>query len=165
MERNLAKFIGRTITFALFTAIASTACFAQANYGGGRLEGTWDAVVTITDCETGKPLEDRKPFASIANFNRGGTFLGSTSGRPQASRTPEHGVWRHVSGNTYIFKFKSYDFDQTGNPVGYGILTHTIELNETADAYTSSGSVRIFLMDGTQVAQGCSDAVGTRFTL
>lgn len=162
MKPNLVKFIGRTVTFAMFTLLATAASFAQANYGGGRLAGTWDAVVTIRNCTTGEAINT---FASIANFNWGGTFIGSTSGRPQASRTPEHGVWRHVSGNTYIFKFKSFDFDQAGNPVSYGILTHTVELNETADAYTSAGSVRIFLMNGTQIAQGCSDAIGTRFTL
>jgi len=92
-----------------------------------------------------------------------GTSIGSTSGLPQASRTPEHGIWRHVSGDNYLFKFKSFTFNATGQPVSYAIVTHTIELNDTADAYYSDGTAAFYLMNGTQVGQGCSDADGSRF--
>ena len=145
------------------SVFATVGCAAQNDMGGGRLAGVWDAVVTIRNCETGAPIG--QPFASIANFNKGGTYLGSTSGRPQASRTPEHGVWAHISGRTYRFKFKSFDFNAAGVAVSYGIVTHDIELDESGDTYTSTGGVKVYLMNGTQIAQGCSDAVGTRFTL
>lgn len=160
MKRNLMSLVGRTITLAMFTAIAAGACFGQANKGGGRLTGTWDAVVTLRNCATGDELNT---FASIGTFNLGGTFIGSTSGLPQASRTPEHGVWRHVSDNTYIFMFKSFNFDAAGNAVSYGVVTHELILDSSSDNYTSAGIAQIFLMNGTQIAQGCSDAIGTRF--
>lgn len=148
----------------LFATIAmaqllSVGCFGQAN-GGGRLAGTWDAVVQIKSCDTGAVLAPA--FASIANFERDGTSLGSTSGRPQSGRTPEHGIWRHVSGNTYRFKFKTFSFDTAGQAIGYSIVEHNVYLNETADSYYSEGGVRHFLLNGTQVGSGCSDAVGTR---
>lgn len=143
------------------TMFAAGACMAQNSKGGGRLAGTWEAQVTIRDCNSGAAIAS---FASIANFNKGGTYLGSTSGRPQSSRTPEHGVWEHVSGRTYRFKFKSFDFNAAGVPVSYGIVTHDVELDESGDTYTSSGGVKTYSMDGTLIRQGCSDAVGTKFT-
>jgi len=155
---NLA---GRTILAALFTVVIAGVSFAQVTKGGGgRLVGTWDAEVHITDCQTGNVSET---FASIASFNQGGTSVGSTSGRPQAARTPEHGVWRHIVGNRYEFKSKSFNFNAMGIATGYVVLRHEIELNESADAYTSEGGVSIYLLNGTQVGSGCSTAIATRF--
>ena len=145
----------------MLAAIFTIACYAQEPNGGGRLVGTWDATVTIRDCATGNALNT---FASIASFNQGGTTIGSTSGMPQSARTPEHGVWKHLKGNHYIFKFKSFNFNPAGVAVSYGIVTHEIELDETANSYVSYGTAQFFLMNGTQVGQGCSDAVGTRFS-
>ncbi len=135
-------------------------CFGQGS-GGGRLAGTWDAAVQIKNCETGAVINS---FASIASFYQGGTSIGSTSGLPQSSRTPEHGIWRHVSGRTYKFKFKSFNFNPAGQAISYTIVEHDLYLNDTADSYYSDGTAKFFLLNGTQVGQGCSDAVGTRMT-
>ena len=161
MKRNTGTLVLSIMVIATVVGMSATASFAQA---GGRLVGTWDAQVTLRDCATGDPLPIPIPtFASIANFNQGGTFLGSTSGQPQSARTPEHGVWRHVAKNMYEFKFKSFNFGPTGAPVSYVIVRHDLELNETGDAYISSGEARFYSMNGTQVNQGCSSGVGTRF--
>ena len=155
------NFAGRTILAALFTVVITGVSLAQDfKGGGGRLVGTWDAEVQITDCQTGNVSET---FASIASFNQGGTSVGSTAGRPQSSRTPEHGVWRHIGGNRYEFKSKSFNFNAMGVATGYIVLRHEIVLDETADTYTSAGGVTVYLLNGTQVGSGCSAAVGTRF--
>lgn len=159
MKSNLRKSLVLAVLIVLTGLLSFETSTAQGN-GGGRLVGTWDAVVTIRDCASGNAI---RSFASIASFNHGGTTVGSTSGMPQSSRTPEHGIWRHVSGNTYLFKFKSFSFDPAGNPINYGVVTHTIELDQSGDTYRSEGGVRIFNMNGVQIAEGCSDAVGTRF--
>lgn len=159
MKNKLVKMIVRTFAVALFTMFAAGAMLAQENKGGGRLVGTWDADVTIRNCVTGGFITE---FASIASFNQGGTSIGSTAGMPQAARTPEHGIWRHVGGNNYIFKFKTFSFDPAGAARGYSIVTHSIELDQSGDTYTSSGIAQHYLMDGTPAGQGCSDAVGTK---
>ena len=151
----------RTLVIAIVIAAGAGMCLAQEASGGGRLVGTWDAVVQIKDCQSGNVLNT---FASIASFNQGGTTIGSTSGIPQSLRTPEHGIWRHVKGNTYQFKFKSFTFNAMGQPVGYAIVEHEITLNDSADEYYSEGTAKAYLLNGTQVGQGCSDAVGTRMT-
>jgi len=147
---------------AAFITTAATLACAQENRGGGRLAGTWDADVTIRNCSNGEAI---RSFASIGTFNDGGTFIGSTSGQAQASRTPEHGVWRHVAKNKYLMRFKSFNFDAGGIPINYQIITHTVHLSQDANSYYSEGGAQFYLMDGTPVMQGCSDAVGTRLTL
>ena len=160
MKRDLMNLAGRTICAVVFVIVVASVSHAQESRGGGRLVGTWDAAVQITDCQSGNVLN---AFSSIASFNQGGTSVGSTAGLPQASRTPEHGVWRHISGNRYEFKSKSFSFNAAGVATGYIVLRHEIELNESADAYTSAGGVTVYLLNGTQVGGGCSTAIGTRF--
>jgi hypothetical protein len=156
------KNFARTIVIAIAIAAGAGMCVAQGSKGGGgRLEGTWDAAVRITDCQSGTVLNS---FASIASFNQGGTSIGSTSGIPQSLRTPEHGIWRHLEGNVYQFKFKSFNFNAMGQATGYAIVEHLVTLNESADAYTSAGTAKFFLLNGIQVGQGCSDAIGTKMT-
>ena len=154
MKKNIFASLVITIVIAAGTGM----CVAQGGKGGARLAGTWDAVVHITDCQTGNVLNT---FASIASFNEGGTSIGSTSGIPQSLRTPEHGIWEHMNSNVYRFKFKSFSFNATGQPTGYAIVEHQITLNEAADGYYSEGTAKFFLLNGTQVGQGCSDAIGT----
>ena len=146
----------------ILTASFGCAVAQGENGGGGRLEGTWDAVVTLSICEPGGTIGS---FNSIGTFMRGGTSIGSTAGIPQSLRTPEHGVWRHMSGNTYEFRFKSFSFDPVVNPGGWSIVKHQIELSPDGDTYTSAGIGQIFASNGTQIRQVCSSAVGTRFEL
>lgn len=161
MKSKITNLIG-IASFVVF--VAATGAFAQDSRagGGGRLAGTWDAVVTIRNCVTGGAIIS---FPSIANFENGGTSIGSTSGIPQSLRTPEHGIWSHEKGNTYRFKFKTFSFGPTGAPNGWTIVEHELELSQDANSYTSEGTARFFAANGTQTGQGCSSAVGTRFEL
>ena len=135
---------------------------AEAQFGGGgRLTGTWDAEVEITNCQTGDMLAS---FKSIGAFHQGGTFNGITAGTPPAARTPEIGIWRHNLDNTYTLRFKAFLFNPMGQPVGYQIITHTVELGRDNQSYTSVGSAKIFALDGTQTGSVCSSAVATRMS-
>ncbi len=156
MKKNLV----RTIGIALFgMLLMSHMSIGQARSdGGGRLDGTWDAQVNITNCATGDVIAT---FASIASFMTGGTSIGSTSGIPQSARTPEHGIWRHDGGRNYRFKFKSFSFNMNVFS-GWAIVEHQLTLNSSADAYTSSGTATFYAPNGVQVGAGCSEAVGTR---
>jgi len=160
MKRIQQSYLLRAAMMPILAAMFTVACYAQEPAGAGRLVGTWDAVVTLRDCATGNAINS---FASIASFNQGGTTIGSTSGMPQAARTPEHGVWKHIKANRYMFRFKSFNFNPAGVAVSYGIVTHEIEVDETANNYVSHGIAEFYSMNGTKTGQGCSDAIGTRF--
>lgn len=165
MQTKITKFIKTTLISAVFAVLAAGTCFAQSNDGGGRLGGTWDAVVTIRVCATGAPLFS---FASTGSFNQGGTFSGITSAPPppgSAARSSERGVWSHVSGNQYRFRFKAYLFNAAGMAIGYQVITHDLELDEKSLNYTSGGTSQTFDMTGIPTGSGCSTSVGTRMTL
>ena len=158
----MKQFMFRTILVAVFAVTTVGVGFAQKDSGGGRLAGTWDATVTITNCATGNPIVS---FLSTANFNQGGTFSGITSGTSPSLRTSERGVWAHVAGNTYRFRFKAYLFNAAGVAIGYHVITHDVELDADNLNYTSAGTTRVFDLAGTQIGSGCGTTIGTRMTL
>lgn len=161
MKSKVQTIIGLALVVIAFMA-AQAVAQRESRGGGGRLEGTWDTAVTVVNCANGAPI---RTFASLGSFNQGGTFTGITAGTPPAARTPEIGVWRHVRGNDYVFRFKAFMFDTSGNPVGYQVVTHEIELDQDNQNYTSAGGVQIFNMAGVQIGSGCSTAVGARMVL
>ena len=83
----------------------------------------------------------------------GGTFLDSTSGIPQAQKTPGQGVWSHLNGNTYRFSFKSFSFDAANNFTGWTKVTHEATLNSKATEYTSEGIAEVYASNGVLYSQ------------
>lgn len=165
MKRNLLQAMGITGGLAvLITAIGFYSTIGQdlRKDGGGRIEGTWDVQVSIINCATGGVI---RSFPSVGIFMQGGTMIDSTSGVPQALKTPGQGVWAHVTGNSYAFRFKAFGFDAVGNNTGYTIIQHTAALDSSGDFYTSWGTAEIYAPNGVLVATGCSSTVATRFKL
>jgi len=165
MKRNFANIIGRTIlTFAVISIIALSFALAQekseAQNGGGRLDGTWNVQVTIRNCQTNAEI---RTFASLTTFMSGGTLIDSTSGMPQALRTPGHGTWRHRSGKTYQFSFKTFSFDATGNFTGWTIIRHEADLDSRGNEYISAGTSEVYAPNGTLLLTGCSTTTAVRF--
>lgn len=160
MKRDSSNKVRGMMMIAVLTLITAGACAAQESRGG-RLVGTWDTKVRLKNCTTGNV---DNTFDSIGSFNQGGTSIGSTSGIPQSARTPEHGIWRHVTGNVYQFKFKTFSFNAPGPATGYAIIEHTVELDSSGETYYSDGTAKFYAMNGTLMGQGCSDADGVRMT-
>lgn len=153
----LAVLVISTLTLGLVSAQGES---KSQNHGGGRLEGTWDVQVTIRNCNTGAVI---RTFPSIGTFMFGGTMLDSTSGIPQALKTPGHGGWSHMNGNTYRFSFKSFSFDPSGNPTGWTIIRHEANLNSRATEYESAGTAEVYDPNGNLIFTGCSTTTATRF--
>ena len=171
MKRDFVKIIGGTVlAFMVISALTFGFAFGQdesrsvgggvTGGGGGRLEGTWDVQVTIRNCQTGAAI---RTFPSVGTFMSGGTTLDSTSGIPQALKTPGQGVWSHIRGNTYSFKFKSFSFDAANNFTGWTIIQHEANLDNNGDQYDSGGTAEVYAPNGTLVFTGCSTTTATRF--
>ena len=150
------------LAILMLTAASQLNTTAQGKDGGGRLAGTWEAVVTIRNCATGNAITS---FQSTGSFHQGGTFNGITAGSAPASRSAEQGVWNHVSGNAYGFRFKAYLFNASGVATAYQVITHNVELDVDALSYSSDGISETFAMDGTPMATGCSSSTATRMVL
>lgn len=128
--------------------------------GGGRLDGTWDVQLTVRNCQTGAIV---RTFPEINTFIFGGTMINSTSGVPPTTKTPGQGVWSHVSGNTYQFSFKFFNFDGAGFLSGWTTISQEATLNADGTEYTSEGTVEAFNASGVSVFKGCSTTTATRF--
>ncbi len=166
MKRNFVKIIGGTVlAFMVISALTFGLVFAQdesksESGSGDRLVGTWDAQVTIRNCQNNAAI---RTFASIGTFMSGGTMLDSTSGIPQALKTPGHGVWSHTGDREYKFSFKSFSFDAGGNFTGWTIIRHFALLNSIGTGYESFGTAEVYAPNGNLLFTGCSTTTATRF--
>ena len=165
MKNTFAKLISRSVLASLvILTLALSLTFAQSESksqgGGGRLEGTWNVRVTVRNCQTGDAV---RSFDSLTTFNSGGTLMDSTSGIPQALKTPGQGVWSHTTGRSYQFSFKSFSFDPAGNYTGYTIIRHDATLNQGATAYDSAGTAEIYTPTGVLLTTLCSTTTATPF--
>jgi hypothetical protein len=159
MRKIFLKTIGGMALVVLLLAIFAP-IWVSGQSGGGRLEGTWNVQVTLRNCQTGAEI---RTFASLTTFMFGGTTLDSTSGIPQALKTPGQGVWSHVSGDTYRFSFKSFSFDAGGNFTGSTKIIHEAVLNSSGEEYSSAGTAEVYDPNGNLMFTGCSTTTATRF--
>ena len=165
MKNNIVKIIGRTVLMFLVISTLTFLVSAQdesknESRGGGRFEGTWDVQVTVRNCQTGAAITT---FPAMGTFMSGGTALVSEAGIPSALKTPAHGVWSHIMGNTYRFKTKAFNFNASGNFTGWTIINNEANLNRSADEFTSAGVAEVYAANGNLLFTGCSTLAATRF--
>jgi hypothetical protein len=160
MKNTFLKSLGLVVlSVVVLTTFASREALSNQD-GGGRLDGTWDVQLTVRNCQTGGAI---RTFPEVVTFMSGGTMIDSTSGRAQALKTPGQGVWNHVSGNTYQFRFKHFNFDTTGNFVGWTIVSQVATLSPDAIEYTSEGTAENYDATGALISSGCSTTIAARF--
>jgi len=159
MRNIFLKTIGGMALAVLLMAMVAP-IWVSGQGGGGRLEGTWNVQVTIRNCQTGAEI---RTFASLTTFMFGGTTLDSTSGIPQAQRTPGQGVWSHSTGDTYRFSFKSFNFDAGGNFTGSTKINHEASLASNGMEFSSAGTSEVYDPNGNLIFTGCSTTTATRF--
>src|SRR6266545_7769515 len=128
---------------------------------GGRLQGTWEMQITLTDC-AGHVI---RSFPSLIEFVAGGTIVESNGGTPQALKTPGEGVWRHTIDNDYAFRFKFFTFNAQNVFTGWTIIAGETTVDETGDANVGSATVEVYNSNGVLVATACAETAGTRFGL
>ena len=161
MKTKLVKSIMAPLltACALVTMVAATA--AGQGTVGGRLQGTWDMQITLTDCH-GHVL---RSFPSLVIFMAGHTMMESNAGTPQALKTPGEGVWSHTTGNNFAFRFKFFTFNPQNIFTGWTIIAGETTVDSTGNANTGSATVKVYDPNGVLVATVCASTVGTRFEL
>ena len=127
---------------------------------GGKLEGTWRMQVTIRDCGSGAAL---RTFPAFLTFAQGGTLTETTTGFPPALRTPGHGAWEHLGGQTYRAVSEAFLFNPAGAWTGRQRLTQIIEISKDGEEMNSNATNEIFDANENLIVNGCATAVGTYF--
>jgi hypothetical protein len=161
MKTKLVKSIMAPLLGACALALMVTPTATGQGTQGGRLEGTWESQITLTDC-SGHVI---RSFPNLIEFVAGGTVVESNGGTPQALKTPGLGVWRHTTGNNYAFRFKFFTFNPQNVFTGWTIIAGETTVNSKGDANTGSATVEVYDPNGVLVATACAETVGTRFEL
>src|SRR6266403_3156450 len=164
MKTKLVKSIMAPLVFAC--ALVSTGAPTATGQGtkGGRLQGTWEMQITLTNC-AGSVI---RSFPSLIEFAAGGTVVESNAGTPQALKTPGEGVWRQASqtaDNTYAFRFKFFTFNTSNVFTGWTIIAGETTVDVTGNANRGSATVKVYAPNGALVATACAEISGTRFKL
>lgn len=159
-SRTMNMVAGLVLMVALVLTVTSLSTPVQAESHGGKLEGTWRMQVTIRDCGSGAAL---RTFPAFLTFAQGGTLTETTTGFPPALRTPGHGVWEHLGGQTYRAVSEAFLFNPAGAWTGRQRLTQIIEVSNDGEEMNSNATNEIFDTNGNLIANGCATAVGTYF--
>src|SRR5947208_17054004 len=162
MKTKLVKSIMAPLLGACALATLATAATPPlVGTEGGRLEGTWEMQITLTDC-AGHVI---RSFPSLVEFTAGGTVVESNAGTPQALKTPGEGVWNLVSNHTYAFRFKFFTFDTQNIFTGWTIIAGTTTVNPTGDTNAGSATVKVYNTSGVLLVSLYASTAGTRFKL
>jgi hypothetical protein len=161
MKTKLVKSIMSSLLLAcaLTTMVAATA--TKEGPQGGKLEGTWEMQITLTDC-AGHTI---RSFPSLIEFAAGGTVVESNAGTPQALKTPGEGVWHHTTGHSYAFRFKFFTFNSMNVFTGWTIIAGETTVDNTGDTNAGSATVKVYDPNGVLLVSLCAETIGTRFEL
>jgi hypothetical protein len=161
MKTKLVKnIIAPLVVACALLPMVAAAIAPRGGTEGGRIQGTWETQITLTDC-AGHVI---RSFQGMLTLQQGGTLMDGTT-TPPALGTPGEGVWRHATDNTYAFRIKRFTFNAENVFTGWSIIAGELTVDETGDAFTGPATVQIYDPNGVLVASLCADAVGTRFEL
>ena len=162
MKTKLVKNIMAPLVVACALAsLAVAATVPREVTQGGRLEGTWQMQITLTDC-SGHTI---RSFPSLIEFAAGGTVVESNAGTPQALKTPGEGVWRHTNDHNYAFSFKFFTFNAQNVFTGWTIIAGETTVDSTGDANAGSATVKVYDTNGNLLVSLCAETAGTRYEL
>jgi hypothetical protein len=162
MKTKLVKSIMSSLLLACaLTTLVAAAIPPKEGTVGGKLQGTWEMQITLTDC-AGHVI---RSFPSLIEFVAGGTVVESNGGTPQALKTPGEGVWRHTIDSNYAFRFKFFTFNPQNVFTGWTIIAGETTVDETGNANAGSATVRVYDPNGVLLVSLCAETAGTRFEL
>ena len=162
MRMKLVKSMMSSLLLACALAtLVPAAIPPRGGTEGGRLQGTWEMQITLTDC-AGHVI---RSFPSLIEFVAGGTVVESNAGTPQALKTPGEGVWRHTTDNNYAFRFKFFTFNSQNVFTGWTIIAGETTVDETGNANAGSATVKVYDPNGVLLVTLCAETAGTRFDL
>ena len=161
MKTKLVKSIlaPLVVAFALLPMVAAPA--VRPSMEGGKLQGTWEMQITLTDC-AGHVI---RSFPSLIEYAAGGTVVESNGGTPQALKTPGEGVWRHTTNNNYAFRFKFFTFNSLNVFTGWTIIAGETTVDATGNANSGTATVEVYDTNGNLLVSLCAETSGTRFDL
>ena len=128
---------------------------SDSDVDANTIVGTWNVTVTFVDCITGAVIRN---FPTMNTFNMGGTMLETP--RSLATRSPGHGTWERIRGNSYSSVFKFFRSNADGTDNGYQLVYRQHELND--GVITTSATFENYTAAGIPTTNGCAVESATR---
>ena len=154
--------IATSLLAAIAIAGASMPSHAQnagsASAPANRIVGLWLADVALGSCQGGPAFV---AFQGLNTYHAGGT-LSDTNNTPSALRSPGHGAWKHLGGNSYASRFRIFRVLPSGQYDGHADVRTTIVLDGPGSTYGSEVRARNYNPDGSFRGELCGVADGTR---
>lgn len=161
MKTKLLKNMMASLVVACGLVSMATAGTPPKGAQGGKLQGTWEMQITLTDC-AGHVI---RTFPSLIEFVAGGTVVESNAGTPQALKTLGEGAWRHTTDSNYAFRFKFFTFNPQNVFTGWTIIAGETTVDTTGNANSGTATVEVYDPNGNLLVSLCAETSGTRFEL
>ncbi len=123
----------------------------QSSANARKIEGVWDAQVTLRDCQTGDTIATDR---SMLMFIRGGSLM--TTDIFPTEHGPGLGRWRYIGGRRYDSTFRFFRFNPDGTFAGFLRATRNITLSRGGDDFTGTTSAEIFDANDNLIGTVCA---------
>lgn len=136
--------------------------FSSAQIAGtspARIVGVWDVKVTVLDCSSGVPMFE---FPALHKYELGGTAQAVTTANP-AAQSAQVGVWSPAPKGQFQVAFKVFQFNGSGNNIGWTVVRNTVAVSEDGNQYAGSGQATVYDLNGNPLGASCPTFTGTRF--
>jgi len=128
----------------------------QFSANARKLEGVWEAQVTVRVCQTGVPVGTLR---GMTTFIRGGALVG-TNANPNPPIS--FGRWQYLGGRRYSSVERFFRYNPDGSFAGVQRLTRNFTLSRGGDQFTGTVSVEIFDANDNLIATGCATEITRR---
>ena len=158
----------RNISLVSLLSLLLYAGAANAQVAFFPITGTWQANITLVNCQSGVPLGP--PFSSFLTFGNDGTLTGDTNNSlfAPSQRSVDHGFWAAHGQGTYSAVSEAFIRFTTdpnppspGFPQGIQRIAQSITL-QGHNAWTSTATVSFLDPNGNLLRQGCATASAQR---
>lgn len=126
--------------------------------GARAIEGVWEPMVTIRDCQTGAPIFS---FPSMDSYIRGGAYVGEGMSEP-ANRALGLGAWRHEGGRNFTAAYQFFAYNPDGTPLGRLRVSSRIRLSADGESFRTSDTAELTDLNGTVLDRICGTREATR---
>ena len=126
--------------------------------GSRALEGTWNVVVTIRNCQTGTAITS---FKAMDLFIQGGSVV-DTNAAPPSTRGPGFGSWEFLGDHNFRTTLRFYLYNLDGSFAGVRRIAQEISVGEDNNTWESTVGITVFNPAGDQVATACGTSAAVR---
>jgi hypothetical protein len=126
--------------------------------GSRALEGTWNVVVTIRNCQTGASITS---FKAMDLFIQGGSVV-DTNAAPPSTRGPGFGSWEYLGDHNFRTALRFFLYNADGSFAGTRRIAQEISIAEDNETWESTVGITVFDPAGTLIATACGTATAAR---